>query len=116
MWYFDPERPSSLSGRASYVFDGRAVAALPELCVEPASLETCHVSVWLMVGYVTARAFTITIPTSSLAGLLHEWTLDPEKVMVERFGYVPLARLQAQPVAVTGRGVERNLTLADLGF
>lgn len=89
MHYHDPSRPKGLSGRLQYLApNGRPVAALPRLGVEPLPEGGWSISCELMVGHVTARQFVgrTQLPIDEV---LANWAKNPEEFMRLFFEYVP---------------------------
>ena len=112
MNYFDPARPTGLSGRPQYCTPaGRGIAALPRLQLGPSNsgwVNHWDVSVMLLIGHVTGREFSITVRDVDIPALLGAWEHNPEAVLRDRFGYTYTPAVRSAPAPAT--------TLEDLGL
>ena len=86
MRYDDPIRPKLSDGRPMYLHD-RPLAALPRLDIEPDGTGW-DISIMLKVNSNSFSWFHARPQNEEeLIGLLRDWKLDPEGVLLRWFGY-----------------------------
>jgi len=113
----DPSRPIGLSGRPCYTSSkGRPIAALPRLALQPLDDDEWEVTVWLMVGHVTAREFNYIARGEALQELLSMWRVDPERTLEEFFHYSSAWRDALSSSYAAAGAAKQEITLAGLGL
>jgi hypothetical protein len=78
--------PHSL-GVGQYVWDGKPVAALPDLIIAPRPEEAFDIQIMLQSTPGQYTWYEAMLPMDQIPFFLAAWLADPEQVMVDYFKY-----------------------------
>lgn len=115
---WDPARPKLPNGAPTYLSpNGKPIAALvvPQIELDRETPGLFHLYWWLLINPVTARPKIIS--TDKPWPLIEEYLADPEKFLLDTFGYAyEPGTVKAPESRPVGRPAKPSISLEDLGL